>query len=293
MITPKSRPALDFNVDLWRVRGLVPTRIHQRCVAIEEWERNHVDWSAWWRAYDHRHSLSIFWDWAPTTKAKASARLEVDPPLASGPGMVFLHVTDLVRTYEGLEPEAMTLTFLAGLNQLLSGIADRLDIPGPTPLPPTRRESRWLEEGNQAPAPVAVFTRPLTDRRKEVRPLPEADFWELVNELEGDSAQRERRLRGLLRKRTLPSSAARRRGGLSSCFLRAAASFILLLVLRAMATSSTGAHSPDATWRGLGGHVPGDWSSNRDNDFSEPAVHEVCSGGSLECPWSCRVPCER
>jgi hypothetical protein len=121
---------------------------------------------------------------------------------------VCLNVTDAIRAYEGLDPEAVTLTFLAGLNGLLAGVADRLEIPRPTPLPPTRRERRWLEAGNQLPAAAAAFTQPLIDRRKEISALPQGDFWAVMDALTGDAWQRERRLRGLLRKRTLPDLAA-------------------------------------------------------------------------------------
>jgi hypothetical protein len=65
-------------------------------------------------------------------------------------------VIDHPRNYDGLDAEAVTLTFVASLNALLGGVAERLDLARPEPIPPTRRERRWLDEGNQVLTDASV-----------------------------------------------------------------------------------------------------------------------------------------
>lgn len=196
-------PVLHFHVDLWRSPGPLPTRVHQRSIAIRDWEGQHPEWGEWWRAQNGRASLSIFWDWGQGPRARVRTRLEAEPPRSGKWRRATLYVTDPMRRYDGLDPEAVTLSFLAGLNVVLPAVAQRLELDMPGPLPPNRRERRWLEEGNEAPPPPKEFAKPLVDGRKEVVPLPEAEFWALMDSLHGDGVQRERRLRGQLRKLSL------------------------------------------------------------------------------------------
>lgn len=208
MVESLVEPVLHFSVDLWTIKGSLPTRVHQRTIAIERWQQENPDWGAWWRAAERqRGSLAVNWDWSRGSRGRSQARLDLNSAASDELEFYSLAVTDHPSNYAGLDAEAATLTFVANLNALLGAVADRLDLARPEPIPPTRRERRWLEDGNQAPQPVGDLAKPLVDRRQEVQPLHEAEFWTIINSLNGNEEQRERRLRGQLRKLTLPQLA--------------------------------------------------------------------------------------
>lgn len=277
VVDSHAEPVLHFNVDLWGLTGALPTRVHQRSIAIGRWEHENPQWGEWWRAAGRRGDcLSIFWDWSRGSRGRSMARLDVDPAGSAGPELVSLSVIDHPRNYDGLDAEAVTLTFVASLNALLGGVAARLDLARPEPIPPTRRERRWLDEGNQAPPPVADLTKPLTDRRKEVRPLPEAEFWAIVNALSGNGEQRERRLRGQLRKLTLAQLA-----GFQARYVWATRE-LYTSALWSVANDAIGWASDDA-FTSLRCWAVGQGQSVFDGVRTDPnRLHEALAGADLE-----------
>lgn len=183
--------------------------LHQRAVAIHDWADANREWGAWWRVPDHgRSTLCVFWDSTKGLKARSSVSVDEIPPPPGGVWRIDISVSDSPSNYDGLDdPQAITLRFVATVDALLTGVADRFERPHPSPLPRTRRERDWVNAGHAEPSPSAFLARPLLDSRATVEAMPAAEFWAIMNSLSGDTEHREHQLLGKLRKLRLPQIA--------------------------------------------------------------------------------------